>query len=368
MAPDALPAPLPAVRSAVDAATRTELEATLARLEGLTGRLDALVDPGRALLARGKRSRALLAYAGHLAAGGPQEVDAPDPVVRAGAALELFQLAALVHDDVMDGADVRRGLPAAHVAISGTHREQRLDGDAVSFGVAGAILLGDLLLAASSASMDAARAAVDAGPGATARAIYDHMCAEVAAGQYLDVRAAATPLRTDPDGALTRSLTVLRHKSARYSVEHPLALGAALAGGAPELVTGLRAVGEPLGEAFQLRDDELGVFGDPEVTGKPAGDDLREGKRTALLALTWSAAGPDERDEIEALVGDPALDAAGVDRLREVITSTGARAAHERLIDEREQAAGRALTDLALDDAPRQVLEALAAALVTRSA
>ncbi|MGC5616297.1 polyprenyl synthetase family protein [Georgenia sp. Z1491] len=368
MAPAPLPEPLEDVRAAVDDATRTGFESAIEQLDGLADRLDDLASPGRALLAGGKRSRALLAYAGHRAAGGARDVAAPDPIVQAGAALELFQLAALVHDDVMDDADVRRGRPAAHVAIRATHRAQGLDGDPESFGVAGAILLGDLLLAASSKVMDGARASVATDAGAAARHVYDHMCAEVAAGQYLDVRAAATPLRTDPDGALDRSLTVLRHKSARYSVEHPLVVGASLAGAGSETVAGLRAVGEPLGEAFQLRDDELGVFGDPLVTGKPAGDDLREGKRTALLALTWSAAGPTDQAVLEELVGDPALDAAGVDRLREIITATGARDAHERLIDERERATRAALGRLQLDDEPRRLLDALADALVTRAA
>lgn len=367
MSSPALPSPLPDVRAVVDLVTSASFEDALARLDPVGALVGDLAAPGRALLAGGKRSRALLCYAGHLAAGGARDVTRADPVVDAAAALELFQLAALVHDDVMDGADTRRGLPAAHVALADTLRGSDLSGDPDAFGFSGAILLGDLLLATSSYVMDDARAAVDTAAGRAARRIYDHMCAEVAAGQYLDVRAAATPLSVDPEGALDRALTVLRHKSARYSVEHPLALGAALAGAEPSFVEGLRLLGAPLGEAFQLRDDELGVFGDPLVTGKPAGDDLREGKRTALLALTWAAASPAERTVLEDGVGDPALDPDGVERIREIIASSGARAAHERLIDERERAAADARQALELPDEPRAILEALSEALVTRT-
>ncbi|MGO1509778.1 MAG: polyprenyl synthetase family protein [Actinomycetaceae bacterium] len=362
-----LPPPLPAVRTDVDRATSAAFEDALVRLDPVGELVADLAAPGRALLAGGKRSRALLGYAGHLAAGGARDVAVGDPVVDAAAALELFQLAALVHDDVMDGADTRRGLPAAHVALADTLRRSELTGDPDAFGVSGAILLGDLLLATSSYVMDDARAAVDPAAGRAARKVYDHMCAEVAAGQYLDVRAAATPLDVDPGGALGRALTVLRHKSARYSVEHPLALGAALAGADASFVERLRLLGAPLGEAFQLRDDELGVFGDPLVTGKPAGDDLREGKRTALLALTWSAASPAERTELVDAVGDPELGPDGVDRLREIIDSSGARAAHEELIDERERSAAEALAALPIGDEPRAVLVALSDALVTRT-
>ncbi|MGO1561360.1 Geranylgeranyl pyrophosphate synthetase [Actinomycetales bacterium JB111] len=366
MAESPLSAPLAAVRDAVGTETTGAFDRTVDALGALASHLGDMVTPARALLDGGKRARALLAFAGYVASG--HSPDRPgEEILAAGAALELFQLAALVHDDVMDGADSRRGLPAAHVAVESAHRARGLAGNTEAFGRAGAILLGDLLLASSSAAMDIARASVATHAGLAARGIYDFLCAEVAAGQYLDVVAAATPLDQDAEGALDRALMVLRHKSARYSVEHPLALGAALGGADARTIEGLRAVGAPLGEAFQLRDDELGVFGDPDVTGKPAGDDLREGKRTALLALTWRAADATERADLARLVGSPDLTPDGVARLREIITDTGARSAHEDLIASREKDASIALAALSPSDEARELLVELSDRLVNRS-
>jgi geranylgeranyl diphosphate synthase type I len=337
-----LSAPLAAVRDAVGTSTMEAFDRTIDALGPLASHLGDMVTPARALLDGGKRARALLAFAGYVTAGHP--ADRPgEEILTAGAALELFQLAALVHDDVMDGADSRRGLPSAHVSVESAHRARGLAGNTEAFGRAGAILLGDLLLASSSAAMDTARAGVPTDA------------------------AAATPLDLDAEGALDRALMVLRHKSARYSVEHPLALGAALGGADARTIEGLRAVGAPLGEAFQLRDDELGVFGDPDVTGKPAGDDLREGKRTALLALTWRAADAGERADLARLVGSPDLSPDRVTRLREIIIGTGARSAHEDLIASRAKDASIALAALAPSDEAREILVELSDRLVNRS-
>ena len=366
MADSSLSAPLSAVRDAVGTRATEAFDRTIASLGPLATHLDDMVTPARALLEGGKRARALLAFAGYATAG--RTASHPnEEILTAGAALELFQLAALVHDDVMDGAETRRGLPSAHVAVEAAHRARGLAGNVESFGRAGAILLGDLLLASSSAAIDTARAGVGTEAGLAARHVYDFLCAEVAAGQYLDVIAAATPLDQDAEGALDRALMVLRHKSARYSVEHPLALGAALGGADARTIEGLRRVGAPLGEAFQLRDDELGVFGDPEVTGKPAGDDLREGKRTALIALTWRKADATQRADLARLVGNPDLTPDGVTRLREIIERTGARSAHEDLIASRERDASLALDALAPSDEARSLLVELSDRLVNRS-
>ncbi|MDO5727787.1 MAG: polyprenyl synthetase family protein, partial [Bowdeniella nasicola] len=168
--------------------------------------------------------------------------------------------------------------------------------------------------------------------------MWAQMSQEVAVGQYLDVYQSTLPLENTPD-ALASALSVVRHKSGRYSVEHPLALGAAIGGGSDELVTQLRQVGAALGEAFQMRDDDLGVFGDPAKTGKPAGDDLREGKRTPLIALTLQRANPAQLALLQRHLGDATITAEIVEQLQEVIEHSGARAAHEELIDHRRHLA-----------------------------
>ena len=158
------------------------------------------------------------------------------------------------------------------------------------------------------------------------------MCTQLMGGQYLDVLTQARPAGT-PDEAVERARRVIRFKTVHYTVEHPLHLGARLAGGSDELGEALSSYALAVGEAFQLRDDVLGVFGDPQVTGKPSGDDLREGKRTVLLALAHRTASPAQRGVLDDLVGDPGLDPDGISRLREIITTTGALAEVETMID-----------------------------------
>jgi geranylgeranyl diphosphate synthase, type I len=159
----------------------------------------------------------------------------------------------------------------------------------------------------------------------------------------------------------------VRVKAAKYTVGRPLHLGAALAGADPELLTGLTSYGLPLGEAFQLRDDVLGVFGDPEVTGKPAGDDLREGKRTVLMALARERADTDQQRLLDRLFGRKKLDDHGVQQLREAITACGALAAVEELISELTAAATTALRHAPVhDDAAVTALQDLAAVATSR--
>ena len=151
-------------------------------------------------------------------------------------------------------------------------------------------------------------------------------------------------------------------------MEHPLVLGAALAGGSPGLLASLSRVGEPLGEAFQLRDDDLGVFGDPAVTGKPAGDDLREGKRTPIVHLGLALAAPEDTAFLRARLGDPTLSAADVDRIRAILIGSGARERHESLIADRHRRATEAIAAAPLDAETRSALHALAGALTRRTA
>ena len=271
-----------------------------------------------------------------------------------GTALELYQASALIHDDLMDGADTRRGLPAAHRSFARYHDARGWLGPSQTFGANGAILLGDLLLSLAGEEMGAlARTRTSCEPADKAlwraRAAFDAMTTEVALGQFLDVRSENLPLPWGQEPAVAArhmhddALSVVRHKSARYSVRHPLLIGALLAGLDPSSPTAehLAAFGEEIGIAFQLRDDELGVFGSPQVTGKPAGDDLREGKRTVLLALTWAASSPAEREALTEVLGVATASPEQIARATQIVHSNG-RGAHEeeiaRLVEEGHRA------------------------------
>jgi geranylgeranyl diphosphate synthase type I len=227
------------------------------------------------------------------------------------------------------------------------------------------------VLLAAQRELTAALAPLPAGIAGAARARFDAMQSEVVVGQYLDVLVQAEPWGDDPASDEERARKVLRAKSASYSVAAPLALGALLAGAGADAAAGIEAAGLPLGEAFQLRDDVLGVFGDPAVTGKPAGDDLREGKRTVVVARTLALLpdthGP-EAAVLTAALGDPGLSDEDVERVREVIVASGALDAVEHLIDDLAVRA-HALLDLAdLSEPGRGVLTDLAHAAVDRAA
>jgi geranylgeranyl diphosphate synthase type I len=322
-----------------------------------------LVDTVRDLLRGGKRLRPAFCYWGWRGAGGTDV----DGIVTAAAALELFQAAALIHDDVMDDSDTRRGRPAAHRAFAARHTRSGWSGDAVRFGTAGAILAGDLCLSWSDELFS--ESGLPAAALARGRAVFDVMRTQLMGGQYLDMleqvrhREAA-----DPGVAIARARRVVRYKSAKYSVEHPLLLGGTLAGAEPALLGRYSAFGLSLGEAFQLRDDLLGVFGDPAATGKPAGDDLREGKRTLLVAYALEHATPAQAGEIDRLLGDPALDAAGVATLREILTGTGAADRVEALIADDADAARKTLAEAGLPGEVHHALDRLVTAATERTA
>lgn len=335
---------------------RPQVDALLAgHVARLTDELGALGDDTAPLvsavtrmLSGGKRLRAAFCWWSWRAHGGQPGTPEATAVLRVGAALELFQAAALFHDDVMDDSDTRRGMPSAHRAFERLHAEQGLLGDAVRFGASAAILLGDLALVASEQEFAGALADAPASRAVAAREVFDLMRTEVTVGQYLDVLAQAMPWGADPDADEARARRVIRAKAARYSVEHPIVLGAALADADEPALAACRAVGLPLGEAFQLRDDLLGVFGDPSTTGKPAGDDLREGKRTVLVARAVRLARERGDDTTVALLrdhlGDRAMSDDVVARLADAIASTGAVEEVERTI---EDLAGRAFALMA---------------------
>lgn len=342
------------------------LDDVLTRQRALLAEVDpscsTLLDAVDDLLSGGKRLRAAFCYWGWRAAGG----DDDERAVRAGAALELFHAAALLHDDLIDGSDTRRGLPAAHRRFSAAHRASGWDGDPDRFGEAGAVLAGDLCLAWSAQLLADACADLPSGRREAGRAVFDRMSTQLVGGQFLDVVVQAQPTG-DPGEQLERARRVIRFKTVHYTVEHPLHVGARLAGGDGDLVAGLSRYAAALGEAFQLRDDVLGVFGDPAVTGKPSGDDLREGKRTVLLALARSSASASQQDVLDAHLGDPALDGDGIARVREVLVATGALAAVEQRIGDLADDALRELDALALPPPAGPALAGLVATATRRS-
>jgi geranylgeranyl diphosphate synthase type I len=311
------------------------LDAELARWRDVD--LD-LVEPLTALrelvAAGGKRLRPAFCHWAFVGAGG----DPDDAVaVDAGAALELLHTFALVHDDIMDGSNFRRGRPAVHRRFIDGHERDGWRNEARRFGEGAAILVGDF------AFVYADQLFASAPP--TARPIFDELRIELCVGQYLDLVGTASG-----SSDRVRAERIERYKSGKYTVERPLHLGAALAGRLDELAAPLSEVGLPLGEAFQLRDDILGVFGDSEVTGKPVGDDLREGKLTPLVAA--AAARADRGGAtLLARLGSPDLSEADIAALQALLVESGARdeveAAIERRVD--EALAALAVAPLTLD-------------------
>jgi geranylgeranyl diphosphate synthase type I len=275
----------------------------------------------RDLARGGKRLRATFCYWGWQGAGAA----GTEAAVDGAAALELFHLAALVHDDLMDHSDTRRGAATAHESFSRMHDADGLDGDAADFGAGAALLIGDLCLAWSDELLAGAR--LDPARRASVRRVYDLMRSQVIAGQYLDMLEQARP-GTRGDA----SRVVLTFKSAKYTVEHPLLMGGALAGASDDVAAAYSGFGIPVGEAFQLRDDVLGVFGDPMRTGKPVGDDLREGKKTLLVLAGLERADDVQRRLLEDHLGDRGLTDDQVSTLQQVLVDTGALDAVEHQI------------------------------------
>ncbi len=340
------------LRRRVQAMADAELDHQVTVLAETGADLRLLVDPVRRLLSGGKRLRAAFAYWGYRAAGQPDS----QALVRFVTALEFFQAAALLHDDVMDGSAMRRGMPAAHRAVAAHHAREGWAGSSDRFGEATATLAGDLCLQWTDELY--ATSGLPAEHLRRARGAFDRMRTQLMGGQFLDLLESARGWDGVTTGERVESARrVIRFKSAKYTIEEPLLIGA-LAGGLPQpTLEVLSRYGLALGEAFQLRDDVLGIFGDPHQTGKPAGDDLREGKRTVLLALALDTANAAQHALVAASVGRPDLDARGVDALRGVLRDTGAVDAVERRISDLADAARSALTDaVALEPQARSVL------------
>lgn len=352
-----------AFRDALQAELDGFLDEQAERLAPLGGDAERLVAEAREVVSGGKRFRAAFCQWGFRAvAHGPVDAATDRAVRRAAAALELLHASALAHDDLMDASDTRRGRPATHRGFATEHRAAGWRGDPEQYGAAGAILLGDLLLVWADELLRRCGLPWDrVGP---ALDVFDLCRTEVIAGQFLDVSVQARG-RADVDAAMT----VLRYKSAKYSIERPLHVGATLAGADAETLRTLSGFGLPLGEAFQLRDDLLGVFGDPATTGKPAGDDLVEGKRTVLVALALDAAPPAEAARLDAALGGPLTDAE-ITELRGIIDRSGAYAQVEqviaRLADRAVAALERGVERAGLDRDACAVLTSLAASATQR--
>jgi geranylgeranyl diphosphate synthase type I len=348
-----------AFRARVQAALDAFLDEQAERLAPLGSDASRLLTEARASVSGGKRFRAAFCYWGyHAVAGTTYDEAADDALVRACASLELLHASALVHDDYMDASDTRRGRPATHRGFAAEHQADRWRGDAEQYGASAAILLGDLLLSWSDELLrrcglptDRVMAALD---------VFDRCRSEVITGQFLDVSVQARGV-ADVDAAMT----VLRYKSAKYSIERPLHIGATLAAARADQLARLSAFGLPLGEAFQLRDDLLGVFGDPSATGKPAGGDLVEGKRTVLVALALDAAPAPDAARLDAALGT-SLGESDVAELREIIDESGAHAQVELVIGELAATATAALAEADLDPLARDVLLELTTAATHR--
>ena len=351
------------VPARVQAAVDAEISSQSRVLSEIGDELTPLVAAVGALLQGGKRLRAAFLYWGYRAGGGPDT----EAVIRAATAMEFFQAAALLHDDVMDDSDTRRGMPAAHRRLADEHAAAGWAGSGDRFGIAGAILGGDLCLIWSDELF--ATSGLPVAELTRARPIFDRMRTQLMGGQFLDVLESARgwdELTTDQ--RVARARTVIRYKSAKYTIEHPLLIGAAAAGVSPSDLDALSTYGLALGEAFQLRDDLLGVFGDPAHTGKPAGDDLREGKRTVLVALTLDQATGPNTALFEKLLGSPDLGEAGVDELRNTIAASGAPERVEQMILDLSTSARTALhTTTGLTSEGRDALNALIDVSTARS-
>jgi geranylgeranyl diphosphate synthase, type I len=319
-----------------------------AALEPIGREIEGLVNAG------GKRLRPAFVYWGYRATGAQHS----DSVVAPAAAVELLHTFALIHDDVMDRSPERRGRPAVHTALAAVHGREGLEGDPTWFGVGGAILAGDLAFVWADQLFDGADLPAQALD--RARRVFGAMRVEVMAGQYLDLRLAGLKAATQVE-----SLHVALLKSGRYTVTRPLQLGAAIGGADPALDSRLRAYGDALGVAFQLRDDVLGLFGDPGRTGKGALSDLREGKRTLLLLQALERASASQREQLARIVGNPDLDEDDARAARDIVVSTGALAEVETLLSSHLDSARAALDGIV--EPARAALEELAALAAYRS-
>ncbi len=302
----------------------------------------------------GKRLRPAFVHWG-ARSGGAMDAEC---AVHAAAAVEMLHTFALIHDDIMDRADVRRGEDSAHVRFTKIHRTTASSGDSAWFGTSAAVVAGDLAFVWADQLLDRLDCPIDI--GRRVRSIFSLLRTEVITGQYLDIRLAGSP------ATRRQAATIALLKSGRYTVTRPLEIGAALAGVDWETSAALRRYGDAAGVAFQLRDDVLGVFGNPVVTGKSAVDDLRDGKASLLLVRAAELADASGRRVLADAVGQRDIDEEAADRCRDVVARSGALASIERLIESHTQRAEEAVQ--ALPVPVRDALVALSTSMTARTA
>jgi len=326
------------------------LAAELARWRAVDAALAEPIEALRGFVATGgKRLRPAFCYCAFVGAHGDRD---DGRVVDAAAALELVHTFALAHDDVMDGSEMRRGNDSVHARFAQQHMRSGWRGEPRRFGEGMAILVGDFAFTYADVLM---RGMPDA-----AHVVFDELRVELCVGQSLDLAGTAA---ASTEAELANRIAV--YKSGKYTVERPLHLGAALADALAPLGPALSAIGLPLGHAFQLRDDVLGAFGDSEVTGKPVGDDLREGKPTPLVALVFARADPADH-ELLGRLGDPGLSPGEIGELQALFARTGALEEIESEIERLVAQARDALAAAPIDDAARVWLDDLAAYVAWR--
>lgn len=362
-----LPLPINAIAGKVDTRLNVLFDYEHKRWLSVEPRLGEAVAELRRMSGGGKRIRAAFCYWAWRGNRVNLGLDDPTPseeadknrdervIVDCGAAFELLQTFALIHDDIMDGADTRRGIQTIHLRQAERMQQEQWQGEPRRYGEGVAILVGDL-----------SHVYADQLVGVTsglARAIWDELRIELNLGQYLDMRSAAA-------GGFDRKTAqeVATFKSALYTIVRPLQLGAALASPdpQPELLDALDTFGRPVGQAFQLRDDLLGVLGDARTVGKPVGDDLREGKPTELVASALERADASQHRVLSA-IGQRDLDASQIDEIVDVLRATGAIADVEARIDHLVETASNVAADLPFGQEIRQILVTLAEYVAART-
>ncbi|MGD1254286.1 polyprenyl synthetase family protein [Mycobacterium seoulense] len=318
-------------------------------------RIDAAGDILAAFVSGGKCLRSTFVYLGWLCGAAPDEA-----ALRAAASFELLHVFALLQDDVMDSSTERRGRPSAHLQFAQWHRERGLSGSSRRFGESAAILLGDLCLIWSEQMLR--ESGIEARRLQQAWPRYDTMRTELAVGQFADL---TNDVRHMP--SLEAVLDVARRKSGNYTVRRPLEIGAAMSDCDDRTLTQLGRYGAAVGEAFQLRDDVLGVFGSPATTGKPCAGDLLERKATSVVVTAHQLADPATRAELTELMNGHALEAGALERWKALILETGAVDMIEEMISDRVAAAREHLGDTAIEDHVRAALDEMAAACTDRA-
>ena len=346
---------------AIDRALEDFLTGAMLELSAIDPHLRPISAALNDFLIGGKRLRPLFAVAGYVGAGGSLEPNDLEKLHKAVISLELLQACALIHDDMMDGSDTRRGAPSIHRRFENEHRARAAVGDGAAFGSAAALLLGDLALVLSTQALN--QSGISDAQMRAVNPIFDTMKVELMAGQYLDMHAGSRSSVSVDD-----ALKIATYKSGKYTIERPIHFGGALALCSPELLQIYSDYGIPLGIAFQMRDDLLGVFGDSSVTGKPAGDDLLEGKRTALISYALEHLSPEEASEFATTFGDRNATPVQIARMRELINTSGAVEFIEKIIEEKTTLALNASRNERIHSSGQELLAQLAIAATRRSA